>query len=512
MKKALYIFLALACSITLFFIRHTYWGSPKGSLKVQNSPTQQVTPPKTVWVNVFVHGTFGTLLGILSLPNVLKDEVQGTAYRDINKNMRDDHYFFKTQPILDRGLLPVNPTFDLATTNHKLFAIYPITKAFDLFGNETSFKNYEQRYYAFGWSGLMSQHRRRFEAIRFFNALQEEISALKKQNLEPRIRLIAHSHGGNLCLNLGAIVPILNTKTFDSFHKYSLDPQTNESIKQMLTIITSLPTKELVAQAEGQKKFDYVPTDKNFSVDELILLGTPIQPETENFLQSPIFKTIYNIYSSEDTVQQADWVSTKNQTSKQRADEAFVMRANELARRQEAPRIIQIKIMYEHQVTESPEKALLVDSRKESSKPSLLDTLLGTRPMSKDPNHKELWCFHKYRTDRPKTGAYVSFLSPLPTAVMIPPILTLLDNNPALLDVDLNLTLTKKSLGFFLTKHNDQKVQDSLLLKTTLLDEIKSKVEPWYKEDVSPQKEFSTIYQHLTNHKKSDDKRLQEAT
>ena len=78
----------------------------------------------------------------------------------------------------------------------------------------------------------------------------------------------------------------------------------------MLTIIRSLPTKELARQIQGQKRFDYVPVEKNFSIDELILLGTPIQPETESFLQSAIFKKVYNVYSSEDTVQQADWVST----------------------------------------------------------------------------------------------------------------------------------------------------------------------------------------------------------
>lgn len=510
MKKILKLVFGLALAIISIFIGHYFI---KNFLKKELPSHQIMLPLKEknhVYLNIFVHGTFGTLLGLLSLPSVLKDQIKGTVYRDVNKNMRNDDHFFTTQPMLDRGLQALTPTFDLAATNQKNLAAYPITQAFDLFCNETNLKNFEQRYYTFGWSGLISQHSRRFESVRLYNALQEEIAVLKKQNLIPRIRILAHSHGGNLCLNLGSIAPLLDVEAFDSFHKYSLDEATNESMKKMHKILNTLPSKEVAILTKGQKKLDYKPTEKKLEIDELILLGTPIQPETENFLLSNIFKVIYNVYSSEDTIQQADWVSTKNPSSKQRADEKFLLRASELARQNKGPRIIQVKVMYEKPVIESQDKKLSID-QSNSQLPSFLDALLGTRPISKDPNHKELWCLHRQRAHHKKNDSESSFLSPLPTVAILPPILSLLDNNPALLDVDFNVTPTKNSIGFFLTKHNEEKIQDSLLIKMSLLNDIKLKVNQWYPEDITPQKEFSSIYQHLTKNKESIDKQHQKA-
>ncbi|MBM3887184.1 hypothetical protein FJ364_04610, partial [Candidatus Dependentiae bacterium] len=297
--------IALILPIAIFF-------SKKDRQKIITNNTSIETPQREVWLNIFVHGTFGTLTGLLSLNSVLKDDVRGTTYRGVNKGMRNDAYFFQTQPILERGLQKLTPSFNPDDTNKKILAAYPITKIHDEFFKKINPNDHsKQYYYTFGWSGLISQYRRRFEAIRLYNALEEEIELLKKQNITPRIRIYAYSHGGNLCLNLGGIASVLNTKTFKEFYKYSLDPQADDSIKKMLAIIKNLPTKEDAFLLEGQKRFDYIPTNKNFFIDELILLGTPIQSETEHFLHSSVFGTIYNIYSSQDTVQKLDWISTK---------------------------------------------------------------------------------------------------------------------------------------------------------------------------------------------------------
>lgn len=506
MKKILYSIFALLCGIAITIILHKYNEHPAIEIK-ETTETMRITQPKkVVWLNIFVHGTFGTMVGILSINNVLKDKVRGTIYRDTNKGMRDNAYFFQTQPILERGLLPITPSFNIASTNKKILAAYPITKAFDEFLKITPLNNEKQCYYTFGWSGLISQNRRRLEAVRLFNELQEEVTALKKQNFEPKIRIMAHSHGGNLCLNLGAIVPILNSKTFNAFHKYSLEEQADESIKQMLAIIKILPSKEQALLEQGQKRFDYVPTEKKLSIDELILLGTPIQQETELFLFSPIFKKIYNVYSTQDSIQQLDWISTKNPVSKQRVDAALLARMTKPTDK----RIVQIKIMYERQVVMTPKRSQRIITTENTQPASFFDTLLGTRPSSKDPGHKELWGLC-WAAAKYSNNSLQSFLSPLPTIVMMPLILTMLKKHPSLLDVDLNLTPTNNKIGLFATKHNDEVVLDSSIIEASLLEDIKKQISSWETQDTSPRQDFKMMYQHLTNHKQSHEKQHQKA-
>jgi hypothetical protein len=104
-------------------------------------------------MNVFVHGSFGSLLGFLSFSDVLSDNVSGTIYRDTTKKMRMDDFFFKDQPILQRGLRRVDLSLS-SGENH--YAIYPICKAFsdvdreylvDRYGHEDRSKH---MFYAFG--------------------------------------------------------------------------------------------------------------------------------------------------------------------------------------------------------------------------------------------------------------------------------------------------------------------------------------------------------------------------
>jgi hypothetical protein len=506
MKKILNTFFVLFCCIAIMIVLHKYNNLESPKKKITAVATCMTQTKKVIWLNIFVHGTFGTMLSILSLDNVLKDNVSGTTYRDTSKGMRDDHYFFQTQPILERGLISITPSFNIESTNKKILAAYPITKAFDEFIKITPLNNEKQRYYTFGWSGLISQSRRRFEAIRLFNALQEEIIALKKENVEVKVRMIAHSHGGNLCLNLGAIVPILNSKTFNEFDKYSLEEQANESIKQMFTIIKTLPAKEQASTKQGQKRFDYVPTEKKFSIDELILLGTPIQQETELFLFSPIFKKIYNVYSAEDSIQQLDWISTKNAISKQRVNETLLARMTQPS----SPRIIQIKIMYERQIAKNHEGSQRIIREENTKKSSLFHSLLGTRLSSKDPGHKELWALSWAKAEY-SNNSLQSFLSPLPTIVVMPLILTMLTKHPSLLDVDFNLTPTNNKIGLFVTKHNDETVLDSSTIETSFLENIKQKITSWEPQNTSAGQDFKMMYQHLTNHKQSHEKDHQKA-
>jgi hypothetical protein len=53
------------------------------------------------------------------------------------------------------------------------------------------------------------------------------------------------------------------------------------------------------------------PVDQSLRIDELILLGVPIQCETDFLLSDPIFKRVFQIYSRGDRIQKLDFFSTK---------------------------------------------------------------------------------------------------------------------------------------------------------------------------------------------------------
>lgn len=456
---------------------------------------------KIVWLNIFVHGTFGTTTGMISMQSLLNDDVRGSAYRGVNKEMRDDPVFFQTQPILKRGLHSVTPSFDKQDELENLYAVYPISKAFDEFLKATFRSDFDQKYYTFGWSGLISQYRRRLEAIRFFNALQEEIIALRGYGFEPKIRVLAHSHGGNLCLNLGVVHAVLNAKTLNGLHKYSLDPIANESVKNMIEIMKFMGTKEqaLVA-ADAQKKLDYVPIEKKLCIDELILLGTPIQAETEWFCRSPVFKRIYNIYSGQDEVQCIDWVSTRSKKSKQRVSEA-VLKSNIGLNR-----IVQVKIMYGREAFFSEDKKKLM-LKSEQDQASFVEKLIGAAAGGQDPNHKALWFI---ASDKEKNNTEKNcFVYPLPTSVIIPPILALIAQQSLLDDVDVNVALQENLVKFFMTKHEDLQVVQSISIHKALFDEVKEKMMFWVPSKDLSKKEFDAIYRYITHLKSQSSKPLQ---
>lgn len=110
-------------------------------------------------------------------------------------------------------------------------------------------------FYLFGWCGSLSFD----ERIHWAQVLYEDIKRIVAEyketyNTQPIIRIFAHSHGGNVALNLAKI-----------------------------------------------KK----PED-DFVIDELVLMGTPVQSQTKKYIQHPMFKKIYALYSQLDILQVAD--------------------------------------------------------------------------------------------------------------------------------------------------------------------------------------------------------------
>lgn len=109
-------------------------------------------------------------------------------------------------------------------------------------------------FYFFGWSGKLC-FATRLEAAKL---LYQQLSQIVKNHQyscgeRPYIRIITHSHGGNVALNLAR-----------------------------------------------------VKRDNSFVIDELILLACPVQTETKHLIHDPIFKRITALYSCLDMLQILD--------------------------------------------------------------------------------------------------------------------------------------------------------------------------------------------------------------
>lgn len=109
-------------------------------------------------------------------------------------------------------------------------------------------------FYAFGWPGDLDFALRENEARKLYAELQKLVAAYRMQyGVDPVIRLITHSHGGNVALNLAKVK----------------DP------KDTFTV-------------------------------EAILMACPIQKATSALAASPFFSKVYSLYSTMDMIQVVD--------------------------------------------------------------------------------------------------------------------------------------------------------------------------------------------------------------
>lgn len=108
-------------------------------------------------------------------------------------------------------------------------------------------------FYIFGWSGKLNAAKRREAARNLYESLSNLITSYKvKFGVMPKIRLVTHSHGGNVALCL---------------------PEVKDS------------------------------ADTQFTIDQLILLACPVQEKTMHAVHKPLFNKIYALYSSLDMLQ-----------------------------------------------------------------------------------------------------------------------------------------------------------------------------------------------------------------
>jgi hypothetical protein len=183
------------------------------------------TPPITIWI----HGTLPEHL----LPSIFS----GISIESV-------HNFFYCKPGLTRAA-ELDPKYHHYAIAQTLAAQRPDMFPFDTF-------------YLYGWSGILDPNERLKTAHLLYQEIQQVTTAYKKEYGQlPVIRLITHSHGGNVALNLARV----------------------------------------------QQK--YV-TEQPFTIHELILMAIPVQQETAGYINDPLFESVYSLHSHWDILQVGD--------------------------------------------------------------------------------------------------------------------------------------------------------------------------------------------------------------
>lgn len=223
------------------------------------SNTHQSTPqePAQVWMNIFVHGIMSIKphLNMSNFMRFMRDDVENTTYAKTVEIMRQDDFFYKNQAMQGFGFKKVDPSD--TTTGNASSALGSILDDVIAMSHGPNIKNH---YYTYGWSGLLSHTARYKDAIDLYKNIEKEVQRFIDNGITPKIRIFGYSHGGNVVLNLGAV-------------------RQKEAVR-----------KDLV-------------------IDEMLLLGTPIQKETDYLINDQVFKKVYNIYSACDRVQKMDFFS-----------------------------------------------------------------------------------------------------------------------------------------------------------------------------------------------------------
>jgi pimeloyl-ACP methyl ester carboxylesterase len=327
---------------------------------MQNDPQPfhtQETGQET-WVTVFVHGIM-SIQPHLTIQNVMRfvrDDVQNTIYSKTVEYMRLDPYFYLNQAMQEFGLKKID--LDDLQPGHAASAVAHIyddvTKLVSPYTKNS--------YYTFGWSGLLSPSARYNDSINLLQTLSKELEEnYWKHGIFPKIRLIGYSHGGNVCLNIAAA-------------RQNTDPQSS------------------------------------ISIDELILVGVPIQTETDYLSNDPIFKKIYHFFSQTDRIQRIDFFSFNRVFSRR-----YFRNSNNF---RVPNKLMQIDMKFTRSARsrhDNPKRrAAMVDY----TKPGIIS---GRSRLLRDcsPGHLEFWFFGW----SPKHYRESFVLHPLPAFITIPYIL-----------------------------------------------------------------------------------------
>lgn len=215
-----------------------------------------LTTPE-VYITVFTHGTIHPHVNLQDFNLVLEDRIDHSHYYYVNEWHRQDPIYFKTQAMQGEGLQPIELDPLSKPKSNGATALANIYEYFSL----KNHPNRQSYYYTFGWSGLLSATKRLEAAAEFHQSLKELLAKFRAQGLTPKLRLVGFSHGGTITLDLGLFEP---------------DDATQIEVP----------------------------------VTELVLLGTPVQKETECLVDHPMFQRVFHFYSRGDFPQTSDYIST----------------------------------------------------------------------------------------------------------------------------------------------------------------------------------------------------------
>jgi hypothetical protein len=282
---------------------------------------------KEVWVNVFVHGIM-SIKPHLSWNNFIKfikDDIENTNYQKTVTSMREDPFFFKNQAMQQLGFHAVDTSQCEENSSANLSHIFDEVRSF--YGISQN-----NKYYTFGWCGLLSSKCRYKESKLLYHAVDHEVKRLRREGYDPKVRFYGYSHGGNVCLN----VPLHKSK------------------------------------------------HSKLSIDELIMIGTPVISDSDYLINDDMFKRVFHLYSLTDRVQTLDLFAPNqffsNRTFKPRKGFAL------------PDKLIQIQI----KVTRCTQRAKFCPRRFSLStnleKPRVV---FGRSGLLRDisPGHAELWFF-----------------------------------------------------------------------------------------------------------------------
>ncbi len=217
------------------------------------------------WITIFMHGggAHPLYLNISDVFKIVHDNVERSVYEKTTMFLREDPYFFQVQPQQGMGLKKAfnGINFDSHNGAH-LFGLM-----FDIISKKVGLPTTD--IYSFGWTGLLSINARRAAAKKLYKEIEALVDKARLDGDTPHIRLIAYSHGGGAALHL-----------VEEFH------------------------------ARGKQ---------TFVIDELILVATPIQPNTVRCAASPLFKRVYLFYSIGDNIQASDFLSSPTHSFTQHA-------------------------------------------------------------------------------------------------------------------------------------------------------------------------------------------------
>jgi uncharacterized alpha/beta hydrolase family protein len=465
-KNSFLIYKIIAIVLTIIFVFSLIHRAP--------SPPTEQNQKQTTCITIFVHGSFGSPLSILSLGSVIQDKIEKTAYKNITKQMRKDPFFYQTQLLMPKGLKQIDPTFNLKETNQKKYAAFPIIKLYEIIEKQILGKKHQSIFYALGWSGLLSQKRRRLESVRFYNMLIKELQELKRKNITPKIQIIAHSHGGNLVANLALIQAAIDGK----------EPEVTESkekttaYNQMYNLIKTLPSKKLAQSNRGQKVWDYKPEKYTIAIDQLVLYGTPIQPETDFCFLMPPFKKVYNFYSEADTIQSLDILSTKRLFSGKTINYTKLHKTS-------APTSTHLA---QAKITINCPKQSTTHKKPAKEKSWWSHILHNLKKTSDDPTHKDFWflSWNKKKSDKP-------CLQPLPIVMFTPLFTKMLSDNEKFQESELRIQLNEKYITISLLNDNNDNIEKSTTIPMTFIKHLKKTIAPWKPTKFSQKEELKVI-------------------